>query len=99
MIVEIQCLPKPSGTESDAYANVKAAITVVAESGLQFSVSALGTTLEGEPEEIWPLLQRVHEATLSAGADSVISVIKVAQWADGVKAAAPTMESLTDGYR
>ena len=97
MIVEIQCLPRPSGTDEEPYAFVKAAIARVSEADVRFEVGPLGTTLEGPPASVWPLLRRIHEASLEAGARSVISIVKVAQWAD--EAAAPTMDSLTDGYR
>lgn len=97
MITEIQCLPRPSGTPDDQYAHVHAAIELIESSGLTYEVGALGTTIEGEPEELWPLLRRVHEACLAAGADSVISVIKIAENAstDG----APTISGLTQRYR
>jgi uncharacterized protein YqgV (UPF0045/DUF77 family) len=97
VIAEIQCLPRPTGTDQDRYAHVHAAIEVIETSGLTFEVGALGTTVEGEPDELWPLLRGVHDACLAAGADSVITVIKVAETAtaDG----APTIAGLTDRYR
>lgn len=97
MIVEIQCIPRPPGTVEVPYAHVHAAIRLIQSSGLPYEVGALGTTLEGEPDEVWPLLRRVHEACLDAGAEGVISVVKVAQTAVG--RTAPTMDSLTDAYR
>jgi uncharacterized protein YqgV (UPF0045/DUF77 family) len=79
MIIEIQCLPNPPGTATDRWAHVDAAIAVIQHSGLHFEVGPLGTSVEGEPDAIWPLLRAVHEATLAAGADGVVSVIKVEQ--------------------
>jgi uncharacterized protein YqgV (UPF0045/DUF77 family) len=85
MIAEIQCLPSPAGTPESAYAHIEAAIAVVADSGLTYEVGALGTTLEGSPDEVWAVLRRAHEATLAdagataAGAESVVSVLKVFQ--------------------
>lgn len=97
MIVEIQCLPTPSGTDDRTYAHVEAAIDVIARSGVRHEVGALGTTLEGDPEVLWPLLREVHEACVRSGAESVISVIKVAQ--GGAAAAGPTMDTLVAPYR
>ena len=96
MIVEIQCLPTPSGTADDRYAHIHAAIEVIERSGLAFEVGPLGTSVEGAPDEVWPLLRHVHEATLDAGATSAIAVIKVAEFR---RDDAPTMDSLTDRYR
>jgi uncharacterized protein YqgV (UPF0045/DUF77 family) len=79
VIVEIQCLPSPAGTPDNPHAHIESAIAVIQGSGLSYEVSALGTTLEGDPDDVWPLLRRIHEATLAAGATSAISVIKVAE--------------------
>ena len=97
MIVEIECLPNPPGAGDNRYAHVEAAIAVIEASGLRYEVDALGTTIEGEPDELWALLRRVHEATLESGARSVVSIIKVAQSADVASAA--TIDSLTGKFR
>jgi uncharacterized protein YqgV (UPF0045/DUF77 family) len=97
VIVEIQCLPRPPGTAGDRYAHVRTAIGVIEASGLTYEVGALGTTVEGAPEEVWPLLRRVHEAALGAGAESVVTVVKLLEAADDGDG--PTMASLTDRYR
>ena len=97
MLVEIECLPNPPGNEDSRYAHVEAAIAVIQESGLRYEVDALGTTIEGEPEALWPLVRRVHEACLAAGANNVISVVKFAQSAD--EASGSTIDSLTSKFR
>ena len=97
MIVEIQCLPKPSGTSDEPYAVIAAAIAQVQRSGLRYEVGALGTTIEGDPDEIWPLLRRIHETCLTAGGESVVSILKIAQSADA--ASGPSMAGLTESYR
>jgi uncharacterized protein YqgV (UPF0045/DUF77 family) len=96
VIVEIQCLPDPAGTAAQPYAHVDAAIAVVERSGLRYEVGALGSTVEGEPDELWPLVRAVHEACLGAGAARLVTVVKVAQWAGG---APPTIASLTERFR
>ncbi len=95
MIVEIQCLPSPPGTVADAHAHVEAAIAVIDESGLHHEVGALGTTLEGEPDAAWPVVRAAHEACLAAGADTVVTVIKVAEGRER----SATMDELTGKFR
>lgn len=95
MIVEIQCLPTPAGTDAHPYAHVDAAIARIAEAGVRHEVGALGTTLEGDADDVWPLLRRVHEACLAAGAESVITTIKVAQASGGT----PGLDDLTAAFR
>lgn len=79
MIAEIQVLPSPAGPPGDRYLHVDAAIAEVRASGLAFEVGPLGTSVEGPPDDVWPLLRRVHEATLASGAGSVVTVVKVAE--------------------
>ena len=97
MLIEIQCLARPVGTPEDRYKHVEAAIAVVQRSGLKYEVGALGTTAEGEPDQLWLLARAVHEACLASGADSVISVVKFAQAADPARAS--TMAGLTGKFR
>lgn len=96
MIAELQVLPRPAGTDDDPHAHVEAAIAVLAASGLHYEVSALGTTLEGPPDAVWAALRAAHEATMTAGAEFVVSVVKLAEGADD---AGPTMDRLTAKFR
>ncbi|MEE2875320.1 MAG: thiamine-binding protein [Chloroflexota bacterium] len=92
MIVEIQVIPKPSGTKDNEYAFVDAAIAVLKDSGLHHEVGALGTTFEGDPDAAWRVIRKMVEDTLSAGADSTLAHIKVAY-------IARDMNSLTNKFR
>ena len=97
MIAEIECLARPPGTPDNPYKHIEAAIAVIQQSGLKYEVDALGTTVEGEPDEVWSLLRRVHEACLESGTDGLVSVIKVAQ--SGSTQAQSTMDGLTAKFR
>jgi uncharacterized protein YqgV (UPF0045/DUF77 family) len=97
MIVEIQCIPTPSGTDGRRYAHVEAAIARIQRSGVRYEVGALGTTLEGEPDLIWPLLRDVHAACLDSGAESVMTIIKIAE--AGRRDGGPGMDDLVSDYR
>lgn len=96
VIAEIQVLPRPTGTASDRYKHVDAAIAVIQASGLRHEVHALGTVIEGPAEKIWPLLQAIHQATLEAGAERTMSVIKVSSSA---QAGGPKVEDLVRKFR
>ncbi len=67
MIVDIEVVPQPLGTTTDKYAHVEAAIALAQASGLHYEVNALGTTLEGPPDVVWPLLRAMHESCLTVG--------------------------------
>ena len=96
MIVELECLPSPSGTADNRYAFVEAAIAVIERAGLRYAVSPLGTTFEGPPDRVWAVLREAHEACLAAGAQRLVSVVKIAEAAD---AGDLTMDGLTAKYR
>ncbi|WP_322819243.1 thiamine-binding protein [Tepidiforma sp.] len=96
MIVEIECLPRPSGEPGAPYSYVEAAIAVIQASGLNYEVSALGTTFEGEPDEVWRVARAAHEACLAAGAESVLTFVKFSQ---SRLPNPPTMASLTAKFR
>ena len=96
VLAEIQVIPRPAGTATDRYRHVDAAIAVIQSSGLRYEVHGLGTVVEGPPERIWPLLQAVHQATLEAGAERTLSIIKVSS---GAEAGGPRVEDLTRKFR
>ncbi len=92
VIAEIQVAPSPPGTPDDPHAHVEAAIAVIQASGLRYEVGALGTTLEGDADEVWATLRAAHEAMMAAGATGGLSHIKVAS-------VNRTIESLTRKFR
>lgn len=96
MIAEIQVIPRPAGTAADRYKHVDAAIAVIQASGLRHEVHAMGTVVEGPPERIWPLLQAVHQATLEAGAERTLSIIKVS---GAAQAGGPRVDDLVGKFR
>jgi uncharacterized protein YqgV (UPF0045/DUF77 family) len=65
MIAEIQCLPNPTGDADNKYAHIEPAIAVIEGCGLTHEVDALGTTVEGTPDEIWGLFRAVHAAPIA----------------------------------
>jgi uncharacterized protein YqgV (UPF0045/DUF77 family) len=96
VLAEIQVSPRPAGTPENRYAHVDAAIAVIQSSGLTYEVHALGTVVEGPPDEVWALLRRVHEATLSAGAAATASVVKLSEGADD---GGPSIADLVGKFR
>ena len=96
MIVEIECLATPPGTADTPYKHIEAAIGVIQHSGLKYEVEALGTTIEGTPDQVWAVMRQVHEACLESGSISVVTVIKAYQGA-GDRGA--TVETLTGKFR
>ncbi len=97
MIAEIQCLPNPPGHAGAPYAHVERAIAEIEGSGLRYEVGALGTTVEGPPEAVWPLLRRVHDASVGSGAESAVTIIKLADASGPMRT--PGIDDLVSKYR
>jgi uncharacterized protein YqgV (UPF0045/DUF77 family) len=95
MIAEIQCLPAPMGTEASPYRHVEAAISAVADSRLRYEVGALGTTVEGPDDAVWAVVRAAHQATLTSGARSVVSIVKLFSSPGD----SPGMDDLVAGHR
>jgi len=96
MLAEIQVSPRPAGVPDAPFAHVDAAIAVIQASGLAYEVHAMGTVVEGPPDQLWPLLRQVHEAALAAGARGTSSVVKVSEGADD---SGPGIEELVAKFR
>lgn len=77
LIAEIQVLPSPIGTADDQYKHVDAAIAAIAASGLTPTVGALGTTIEGDADEVWAATRSAFDACLASGASSEMMVLKM----------------------
>ena len=96
MLVEIQVLPRPAGTADDPYRHVDAAIAVIQDAGVVYEVGALGTTFEATPDQAWALSRAVHDACLAAGAESVITMLKLSEASGDT---GPTIAGLVGKFR
>src|SRR5690606_34940385 len=89
--IAIQVVP----LAADAYAVVERAIQVIMASGLKFEVGPMETTIEGPFDRAWEVARAAHLECLRAGADRVLTYIKIL---DG-QAGADEMQGRTEKYR
>ncbi|MCS3426536.1 thiamine-binding protein [Leucobacter aridicollis] len=82
--------PTPMGDANGRYSCVEGAIRVIEQSGLEYEVGALGTTVQGPAERLWPLMRELHDATLEAGADRVMTHFRILESKDDVIEASMT---------
>ena len=95
-LVEIQVLPRGGAAppdQPDYY--VERAIDVIKASGLEYEVEPLGTTIQGQIDAAMATALSAHKAPLEAGADAVITIIKIAQSRED----AITMQDLVAKHR
>jgi uncharacterized protein (TIGR00106 family) len=71
----IQVLPRSS--TKGTYELVDVAIELIQKSGLQYRVCPFETVIEGHYDEIMMLVKDIHEAVYAAGAEEMITNIKI----------------------
>lgn len=67
----------PSSKTIHPYTLVDKAIEVIANSGLRYQVTPFETVMEGTYDEIMEIVKKAQEACYEAGADSLMTYIKI----------------------
>lgn len=88
--VAVQVLP----LTEDAYSVVDRAIEVIALSGVKYEVGPMETTMEGDLDELLEVAKAAHKSCFQAGADKVVTVIKISDDVGG-----STIADKTERYR
>ncbi len=75
-IVEVSIVPlglKETGLSQ----HVARVLNVVRESHLPYELTAMGTILSGDLDEIWTILRRMHEACFEEGVARVLTQVRI----------------------
>lgn len=75
-VVEISVVPLGTGTTSVSK-YVAACIDIVASSNLSYQLTPMGTVIEGDIDDILPVLREMHEIPFNKGAQRVSTLIKI----------------------
>nr|WP_320116569.1 MTH1187 family thiamine-binding protein [uncultured Desulfuromonas sp.] len=75
-VVQISCTPLGEGS-GGLSKFVAGCLQLVKESGLKYQLTPMGTILEGELDEIFALVRKMHESPFNAGAHRVSTLIKI----------------------
>ncbi|MEB3223788.1 MAG: MTH1187 family thiamine-binding protein [Candidatus Sericytochromatia bacterium] len=74
IVAELTIIPMG---EADVRRYVEAALKVVRASGLRHEVDALGTTLEGELDDVLRVARDAHQAVMCAGVGRVYTELRL----------------------
>lgn len=75
-VVEISVVPL--GTASPGVSSyVAACVNVVADSDLVYQLTPMGTVIEGDIDEIFKVLRKMHEIPFAEGVERVSTLIKI----------------------
>lgn len=91
VVVEFSITPVVGGELSPF---VDAAVDEVKKSGLKYEVEAMGTTVEGDLDQVLNVVKNAHQAVREKGADRVLTEIRIDDRAEGV-----TIEEEVGCYR
>jgi uncharacterized protein (TIGR00106 family) len=75
-VVEISVVPIGLQTTSMS-TYVAQAVKVLKESNLRYEMTAMGTIISGDLDEIWAVLKRMHESCFQLNAPRVLTQIKI----------------------
>ncbi|BBK28366.1 MTH1187 family thiamine-binding protein [Staphylococcus arlettae] len=91
-LMSVQIIPKtPNGEDVIPY--VDEAIKVIDDSGLDYRVGPLDTTVQGDMNECLILLQKLNDRMVELEVPSIISQVKFYHAPEGI-----TIETLTGKY-
>lgn len=76
VVAEISVVPVGTGSPSVSR-YVADCIKMLGKSGLNYEVTAMGTIVEGELDAVLAAARRMHESPFAAGADRVVTTIKI----------------------
>lgn len=85
VIADIAVMPlRPYRGEEEMYKVVDACIAEIENSGLKCEIGAMSTTVEGDFDEVFELLKKVHKIPFNLGCERVITVARVDEKAGGL---------------
>ena len=88
--LSIQVLP----LTEDVFPLVDKAIAIIEQSGLRYEVGPMETTIEGPLDALMDVAKEAHLACMEAGAEHVVTIIKIADAREGT-----TIDEKVSKYR
>jgi len=83
-IIEISVMPLGTGTPSLSKYVAGAIKVLQAEKNVKYEMSSMGTNIEGDLEQLFDLARRMHSSAFDAGAQRVVTTIKIDERRDQV---------------
>ena len=97
MIVELSIIPIGAGTSLSEY--IAEVMKAIQESGLKYESHSMGTNIEGEWDEIMPLVKRCHERLYQKGVERISTILRISDRRDKPYTIEGKMESLEGKLR
>ena len=76
-IVEVSVVPVGTKTPSVSKYVAKAVQVLQEEKGIKYNLTAMGTIIEGDLEQLLSLVGKMHQSAFDAGAMRVVTTVKI----------------------
>ena len=93
-MVEVTIVPLGTGTSSISKYVAQAAQVLQAEEDIKYELTAMGTIIEGDLDQLLALVRKMHEAVFATGAMRVVTTIKIDDRRDKTSSISSKIESL-----
>jgi uncharacterized protein (TIGR00106 family) len=93
-IVELSIVPLGVGAGVSSY--VAGAIKVLQTTGLEFELTAMGTIISGDLDQILSAVRKMHESCFDAGAVRVLTQIRIDDRRDRVSSSERKIRSVRE---
>ena len=93
-LVEISVIPLGTPTPSVSQYIARAVKVLEGEKDIKYELTAMGTIIEGDLEQVLTLVRKMHEAVFNAGVMRVVTTIKIDDRRDKASSMSSKMESL-----
>lgn len=85
VIADVAVVPlRPYKGEEEMYKVVDACIEEIKNSGLKYEIGAMSTTIEGDFDEVFELLKKIHKIPFDLGCERVITTARIDEKAGGI---------------
>lgn len=85
VIADVAVVPlRPYKGEEEMYKAVDACIEEIKNSGLKYEIGAMSTTIEGDFDEVFELLKKIHKIPFDLGCERVITTARIDEKAGGI---------------
>ncbi len=76
VVAEVSVVPLGVGTSTSSVV-AEAVRSLEGLPGVRWELHAMGTVVEGPPEAVWEAARRMHEAAFKAGAQRVLTTLRL----------------------
>ncbi len=93
-LVDISVVPIGTETPSVSKYVAKAVQVLQGEKGIKYELTAMGTIIEGDLEQLLTLVGKMHQSAFDAGAMRVVTTVKIDERRDKTSSMSSKVESV-----